>query len=126
MKKAVKRVSALLCAVVLACSMLVITASAAYGRFEGGSTLYTGKGTYASSWSTMFKGDGITKITISRSSSKAPNVSMSVSWSRAGYLCPVNLYFTGGNRGTYYYYLKLWNNNTLLATQTIKFTNNVW
>ena len=51
---------------------------------------------------------------------------MNVSWQRAGYLCPVNLYFTGGSRGTYYYTLKLWNNNKVLATQTIKFTNNVW
>ena len=126
MKSIFKRLSALLCALVLMASMFAVTAFAAYGTFNGGSRLYTGKGTYGSSYSTMFKGDGITKITISRSSSNAPNVSMSVQWQRAGYLCPVNLYFTGGKRGTYNYYLKLWNNNTLLATQTIQFTNNVW
>ena len=126
MKATFKRVSALLCAFILISSMFAVTAFAVWGKFDGASTLYTGKGTYASSWSTAFMGDGITKITVSRSSSNAPNVSMSVQWNRAGYWCPVNLYFTGGRRGTYNYYLKIWNNNRVVATQTIRFSNNVW
>ena len=131
MSKIVKRVTALLCVIVLAVSVLAVPASA-YASFrtnKGGMLTKAMDNGGSCTVNFSFAGDCIACVSVSAGEDGAPTPSFpknAVKWKRwTGDLkdstCTGKLNFNGGSPGIYYYTLSLLDDSRkVLATQTIE------